>query len=108
MADEPYELQPEDQRYAEAVRRLLVDADLQKQLEDDPVGTLEGLGLNLSDDARRELETTGGAQVEYGEGLIVAPVVRVVTGGTRPVVSVVTGTSTIGAGRPDLKSPGKS
>jgi hypothetical protein len=92
-------IRPGEEKYAEAIRRLLTDDALQGKLEADPVGTLEGLGLELDDDARKALARGDAADLAVGPSAVVAPLVRVITGGTRPVVSVVTASSTFVAAR---------
>lgn len=92
-------LQPGEEKYAAAIRRLLADEQLQKQLEADPIATLEGLGLELDEDTRKAITAPSRPELEADVALWVSPLVRVVTGGTRPVVSVVTGTSTVSATR---------
>lgn len=87
-------LQAGEKQYADAMRKVLTDTATQQQLEKDPVGTLEGLGFDLSDDAKKELRSTGMAQAELGVAAIPAVLVRVATNGTRPAVSVVVRSST--------------
>jgi hypothetical protein len=92
-------MQPGEERYSEAMRKVLTDPSVQKQLENDPVGTLENLGFDLTDEAKRELQTRGPTQPELGVAAIPAVLVRVATNGTRPAVSVVVRSSTFAATR---------
>jgi hypothetical protein len=92
-------LQPGEERYVQAMRKVLTDASVQRELEKDPVGTLENLGFDLSEDAKAELRLSGAAQPELGVAAVPAVLVRVATNGTRPAVSVVVRSSTIARSR---------
>ena len=89
---------PGEEKYAQAIRKVLTDTAVQQQLENDPIGTLEGLGFDLSDEARRELES-GPVDLQTGIAAVPAVIVRVATNGTRPAVSVVVHTTTVSATR---------
>jgi hypothetical protein len=99
MATNSSDLQPGEERYAEAMRRILTDPDVQDQLEKDPVGTMENLGFNLDDDARQELQSRGLTQPELGVAAVPAVLVRVATNGTRPAVSVAVRSTTFAVTR---------
>ncbi|MEI9989611.1 MAG: hypothetical protein WDM86_06200 [Rhizomicrobium sp.] len=93
------DVHPSEVKYAEAMRKVFTDAAVQKKLEHDPVGTLEGLGFDLSADAKHKLKAGGAAQAELGVAAVPAVLVRVVTSGTRPAVSVVVQSSTFASTR---------
>src|SRR4051794_32396322 len=80
----------EANKFASALERISSDETLRSEVQKDPVKALEGLGIHVSDRQRAELagkrltELTHGAEAAF----IVAPLVRVATGGTRPVINV--------------------
>ncbi|MDO8931792.1 MAG: hypothetical protein Q7U97_05300 [Rhodocyclaceae bacterium] len=88
-------LQPGEDQYVEAMRKVLTDKSVQQDLEKDAAGTLERLGFDLSDDVKKELRMSGATQPELGVAAVPAVLVRVATNGTRPAVSVVVRSSTI-------------
>jgi len=96
-------VQQGEEKYAEALQRLFSDAAVRKGLEDNPIDTLEGLGLNLSDDAKAELRAGGSAEPELAVAAVPAVLVRVATNGTRPVVRVVVSSSTVSETRGEAK-----
>jgi len=93
MAD-PRSIDPSEQHYADAMQRVFSDPDIRRRLETDPIGTLEGLGFDLSDEAKAEIQA-GPTTPELGVAAVPAVLVRVATNGTRPAVSVVVRTSTV-------------
>lgn len=88
------DLQPGEEQYAEAIRKVLSDSTVQKQLESDPVKTLEDLGFDLTPEAKQSLAASGSAQAELGVAAVPAVLVRVATQGTRPAVQVAVSSST--------------
>ncbi|MDP8993801.1 MAG: hypothetical protein M3N07_02280 [Pseudomonadota bacterium] len=92
-----------ERKYAQAMQRVLTDQDVQRELERDPVATLERLGFDLSPEARAQVEAQGAATAEIGVAAIPAVLVRVATGATRPVVSVVVQSATVAADRRPVK-----
>ena len=89
------ELSKEEEVYAAGLAKILTDSGTRAALEKDPAGTLEGLGFKLDDKARAHIAGPGD-HPELGEMAFTSPLVRVVTGGTRPAVSVVVQSSTVG------------
>lgn len=91
---DPAALQPGEAKYVAAINKVLTDPATRRQLEVDPVGTLEALGFDLSDAARQELHASGIAQVSPGIAAVPAVIVTVAPMETRPTVKVVVRTST--------------
>lgn len=94
-----------EERYTEVMQEILHDEKVRRDLEKDPIAALQGLGLDLSDEAKAELRS-GPSTAELGLAAVPAVAVRVVTGGTRPAVSVVVRSSMLSdtrAAAPELK-----
>lgn len=92
-----------EEKYAKAMQKVLTDPAVQKKLEKDPIKTLEGLGFQLTDEARRELRAGGTIQAQLGVAAVPAVLVRVATNGTRPAVSVVVRSSTFAVTRGEAR-----
>jgi hypothetical protein len=77
-------------KFAKALERISSEAGVRAELQKDPAKALENLGIHVSDHQRAELAGKRLSEL-IGEGdaaMIVAPLVRVATGGTRPVINV--------------------
>ncbi|MEO1044261.1 MAG: hypothetical protein AAFX04_02340 [Pseudomonadota bacterium] len=92
------EIQKSEQAYVEGMQKIFSDPETRKALEEDPEGTLERLGFDLDDRARKELRK-GPVDAELSVAAVPAVLVRVATNGTRPAVSVVVRSSTVSATR---------
>lgn len=72
-------------KYEEAIKKVLQDEELREKMNQDPAGTLEGLGIELTPEAREALRR-GDAMPPETVAAWTRPLVNVATRGTKPVV----------------------
>jgi transposase len=89
-----------DEAYGRAVRTLLHDESMRRELESDPEGTLRRLGLEITPEAARLIREAQSQPIP-AEKLGSAFVSSVATPATSPAVSVVVSVATSAVEQPE-------